>query len=258
LIRNRQNVLVLRIRFHLKDDFAVCAMDPSIDRPKINQDLESLESGKLLAQGAKALGITLSGHQLEQFMDYLTLLRKWNRVINLTGLRSDEEIVLKHFLDSLSLLPHLADGARIMDLGSGAGFPGLPIKIARPGQPVTLAEASTKKVSFLKEAIRRLNLGGAQVLQGYLGKRSASFLRSQQFEIITTRGVGKLFDLLAGVYPYLPVGGKLLLMKGKEGLKEISPKKVEIGRKGFRMEKPISLTLPFLNQERILIFLTKT
>ena len=198
-----------------------------------------------------------SAHQLKQFMDYLALLVKWNRVVNLTALRSIKEILVKHFLDSLTPLPYLPEEARIMDLGSGAGFPGLPIKIVRPDQSVTLVDAAAKKISFLKEVIRQLNLRNTQVFQGYLGKRSGSFLGSDQFEIIITRAVGKPIELLTGVYPYLPVGGKLLLLKGKEGLKEISALKEEIQKKGFRIEIPIGLTLPFLDQERTLVFLTK-
>ena len=227
------------------------------DRPNPIKDIDPVEGKRFLEQGAKALGISLSADQLGQFMDYLALLRKWNRVINLTALHSTEEIVVKHFLDSLTLLPYLPEEARILDLGSGAGFPGLPIKIVRPGQAITLVDASAKKISFLKEVVRCLNLSGTRVLQGFVSKRSPALLGSDRFEIIVARAVGKLIDLLSGVYPYLEKGGKLLLMKGREGPQEISLLKDEIEKRGFRIEAPIGLTLPFLEQERILIFLTK-
>ncbi len=203
------------------------------------------------------MGVSLSGRQSEQFMDYLGLLLKWDRAFNLTGLRSCQEIVVKHFLDSLTLLPHLPEEARIMDLGSGAGFPGLPIKIVRPDQPITLVDASAKKATFLKEVIRRLNLHDIHVVQGYLGKRASSFLGPIRFDIIITRAVGKPIELLAGVSPYLPRGGKFCLMKGKEGLQEILALKDEILKKGFRIETTIELTLPFLDQKRTLVFLTQ-
>lgn len=227
------------------------------DKSIIHQAIDPAEGKRLLKQGAKTLGISLSAYQLEQFMDYLDLLVKWNRVFNLTSLRSGKEIIVKHFLDSLTVLPYLPEEARILDLGSGAGFPGMPIKIARPGQSVTLVDAAAKKISFLKEVVRRLNLGDTPVLQGYLSKRSPAFLGSDRFEVIVTRAVGKLIDLLNGVVPCLPEGGRLLLMKGREGPQEISLLKGEIQKKGFRIEAPISLTLPFLDQERTLIFMTK-
>ncbi len=104
--------------------------------------------------------------------------------------------MVKHFLDSLTLLPYLPEEARILDLGSGAGFPGLPIKIVRPGQAITLVDAAAKKISFLKEVVRRLNLSDTRVLQGFVSKRSPALLGSDRFEIIVARAVGKLIDLV--------------------------------------------------------------
>jgi len=226
-------------------------------KPDIIPDLDPSEGQRLLKQGAEALGVALSPRQLEQFMDFLIILRKWNRHVNLTGFRSCREIIIKHFLDSLTPLPYLPAKARILDLGSGAGFPGLPIKIARPDQPITLIDASAKKISFLKEAARHLNLPPISIFQTYLGKRTSFRFEANQFEIVITRAVGKTIDLLTGVYPYLPYGGKLLFMKGRQGPEEVSALKVQIQERGFRLETPIVLTLPLLEQERTLIFITK-
>ncbi len=227
------------------------------NKASINPDLDPAEGKRLLEQGAQVLRIPLSTHHLEQFMDYLALLVKWDRIVNLTGLRSCKEIIVKHFLDSLTPLPYLPEEARILDLGSGAGFPGLPIAICRPNQSVTLIDASTKKVNFLKEAARHLDLRNTRVIQGYLGKEPLPLLESNQFDIITARAIGKLKELLSGVSGYLPLGGKFILMKGRQGLKEIADLEVEIQKKGFQIETPIFLNLPYLDQERILIFLTK-
>ncbi len=124
----------------------------------------------LLRRGTRTLGLDLSPPQLDQFLTYLDLLLKWNRRINLTALRSPDDIITRHFLDSLLLLPHLPETGRLLDIGSGAGFPGLPLKIARPGLSVDLVEATTKKASFLKEAVRRLGLSGVNVFPVFLGK----------------------------------------------------------------------------------------
>ncbi len=237
--------------------FQLLSESPMREKSTAIEDLDPVEGKGFLEQGAKALGISLSAYQLEQFIDYLALLRKWNRVFNLTSLCSCKEIMVKHFLDSLTLLPYLPEEARILDLGSGAGFPGLPIKIVRPGQAITLIDAVDKKISFLKEVVRRLNLGDTRVLQGFVGKKSPDLLGSERFEIIVARAVGKLIDLVDGGSPHLAKGGKLLLMKGREGLQEISLLKVKIQERGFRIEAPIDVTVPFLEQERILIFLTK-
>jgi 16S rRNA (guanine527-N7)-methyltransferase len=221
-------------------------------------DLDPAEGKRLLNQGALRLGISLSSHQLDQFLYYLFLLQKSNRLFNLTGLHSSRDIIIKHFLDSLTPLPYLSEDARIMDLGSGAGFPGLPIQICRPDQSITLIDASNKKCNFLKEVVRHLQLQNTLVVQGYLGKESLPLLGSIQFDLIIFRAVGKLKKLLSGVNRYLPTGGKLMLMKGKQGLQEIADLEIEIRKKGFQIEPPIFLKLPYLDQERILIYLTKT
>ncbi len=230
---------------------------PSRKKPDIIENFDPSECRLLLKRGAESLGIALSSRQLEQFMNYLDLLSKWNRHINLTGLRSCREIILKHFLDSLTPLPYISNKARVLDLGSGAGFPGLPIKIVRPNQPVTLIEASAKKVSFLKEAARHLMLGSLSIYQTFLGGGPSHLSDTDFFDIIILRAVGKTVNLLTVADPYLMPGGKILFMKGPKGPQEISALKAQINDKGFQEEAPIVLTLPFLEQERYLIFLTK-
>jgi 16S rRNA (guanine527-N7)-methyltransferase len=227
------------------------------EKPAIIQDLKPEEGKHLLQQGAEALGMALSPRQLEQFMGYLTLLVKWNRHINLTGLRSFREIIIKHFLDSLTPLPHLPEKANLLDLGTGAGFPGLPIKIARPHQPVTLIEASAKKVSFLKETIRFLKLGSIPIYQTYLGKGPLLSPATGPFDMVVTRAVGKTINILVAIDCFLKPGGKVLFMKGPGGFEEIYSLRAQVQARGFRLEAPIFLSLPLLGQERTLIFVTK-
>lgn len=229
----------------------------SREKPNFIQDLDPEEGKHLLQQGAASMGVNLSSRQLEQFLSYLSLLIKWNRHMNLTGLRSCREIMMKHFLDSLTPLPYLPKEARILDLGSGAGFPGLPIKIARSAQSVTLIESSAKKVSFLKEAVRYLEVGSVPIFQTFLGKGSSPLSGINPFDIIISRAVGNLVGLLSAAGPYLPFGGKIMLMKGRQGAEEIFKSRSQIQEKGFRIEAPVVLFLPFLGQERQLIFLSK-
>jgi 16S rRNA (guanine527-N7)-methyltransferase len=211
----------------------------------------------LLREGAEKLGITLSRHQLNQFMNYLSLLLKWNRRLNLTALHSSQEIIPKHFLDSLLPLPYIPEAAKVLDVGSGAGFPGLPIKITRPLQPLTLIDSSAKKISFLKEVIRSLSLTAVEVRQAYLGKGSPFRQTYELFDIIITRAVGKPLELLTAAHPYLKIKGQVILMQGLKGSEEIRGMDPQIKRKGFRLAPPVVLTLPFLEQKRVLLFLEK-
>jgi 16S rRNA (guanine527-N7)-methyltransferase len=229
----------------------------SREKPDTIQDINQEEGKLLLKKGAEALKIGLSARQLEQFMEYLTLLSQWNRHVNLTGLRSSGEIIIKHFLDSLTPLLFLPEKIRLLDLGTGAGFPGLPIKIVRPDQPVVLIEASAKKVSFLKEAVRYLKLGHVPIYQTYLGEGPPRIKETGPFEIVATRAAGKTMNLLTAADPYLRSGGKVLFMKGPKGSEEIFNLKDRILDKGFRIETPIPLTLPLSGQKRTLIFITK-
>lgn len=229
-----------------------------LNKAPVRKNLNNEEARDLLEEGASAMGISLSPQQTQQFMDYLILLQKWNRAINLTALHQGKEIIVKHFLDSLTVLPYLPEEFRLLDLGSGPGFPGLPIRIMRPHQEIVLMEASAKKVSFLKEVIRRLGLDKTQVLQVFLKKGSPlPHTLKNPFNVVTTRAVGKLPEILAGVKNLLAFGGKLILMKGRKGLEEMASMEYLIDKLGFQMEKPIFLTLPLLNQERTLIILTR-
>jgi 16S rRNA (guanine527-N7)-methyltransferase len=225
--------------------------------PGFQENLKPEEGRSWVEQGAKALGISILEHQIDQFIDYLRLLQKWNRVINLTGIHSWRDIIVKHFLDSLTLLPHLPMESSILDLGSGAGFPGLPIKVVRPTQEMTLIEASAKKVSFLKEVVRHLGLRDIRILQGFLNKKSPDLFAQKPFDIITTRAVGIFPGVLAVAQGLLSSGGRLILMKGSKGFQELTAMEAVIQKMGFQIEAPIFLTLPILNQERILIFLRK-
>lgn len=232
---------------------------PALKKPVSVVDWTVEVSRRRLKEGAAALEISLLDSQINAFMEYLNLLEKWNRTINLTGLQTRQEMIVKHFLDSLTIIPYLPETFRLLDLGSGAGLPGLPIKIMRPDQEVTLIEASAKKASFLREAVRRLHLPDLFVVHLFLSTPIASRPELEKpFDIMTSRAVGRLPELLSLAQNLLSMGGKLMLLKGKKGLEEIMAVKDLTEKMGFQIEEPVFRTLPFLNQERTLIFLTRT
>ncbi len=220
-------------------------------------DLDRRESEAILQTGAQALGITLTPGQIDQFLIYRDLLKHWNRRWNLTALRSDSEIIIKHFLDSLLPLPYLPDRASLLDIGSGAGFPGLPLKIARPSLSVTLLESSGKKISFLKEVARNLQLKDLAVVQGFLGKGSPFRWNGTPFDLAISRAVGQPLPLLSAVRPWLKTKGRILFLKGPRGEQEFQKLEQEIRKRGFGINRSVMTTLPVLHQKRVLIFLEK-
>ncbi len=116
------------------------------------------EHRRLLIEGSKSFGLFLDGKTVGDFDLYLRELLKWNQKINLTAVRTEKEVVLKHFLDSISTIPYLPESGSLLDIGSGAGFPGIPLKIVKPGLRVTLIDSVRKKVDFQRHMIRTLGL----------------------------------------------------------------------------------------------------
>ncbi|MFA5110639.1 MAG: 16S rRNA (guanine(527)-N(7))-methyltransferase RsmG [Desulfobaccales bacterium] len=167
----------------------------------------------LLSEGVAALGLTLSPAILEQFGIYLEELKLWNARINLTGLKDDRDIVIKHFLDSLAVLPFLDSVPSLLDLGSGAGFPGLVLKLARPEMALTLVEAREKKTAFLECLVSRFRLTGVQVVQAHLTPSQARKWEPKVAALVS-RAALFLPRLLEVAAPLLAPGGLLLALKG--------------------------------------------
>lgn len=204
---------------------------------------------ELLIWGAGELGVKLSEEQIELFERYLLLLNKWNAKMNLTAIREEEDQIVLLLLDSLAVVPAIEELAekggptgpplRIMDLGSGTGAPGIPVKIARPEWEMTLVESREKKATFLKEAARELGLSGLIVLQG-----RAEDTVSGKFDIILAKAVGDLGKLTGICGRLLRTGGALAAMKGPDPDDELKKDRAKIEQNGFRVQDIQSYQLP--------------
>jgi len=181
---------------------------------------------RLLQDGAAALEISLPPEALSHFRIYLQELQTWNARVNLTGLRSDREIVIKGFLDSLAALPLLHDAPTLADLGSGAGFPGLALKLARPDLILTLVESRGKKAAFLEYLSALLGLSGVEVVQARLTPRLPREW-GPRFAAVTSRAAFSLEEFLKLAAPVLLPGGRALAFKGAEP----PPREIEAARR---------------------------
>ena len=146
----------------------------------------------------------------------------WNKKINLTSITTPEEIAEKHFIDSLAIVSYLAPGAKILDMGTGAGFPGIPLKIALPDLEMTLIDASVKKISFVKHIIRVLGLKGIKAQHIRADDLSQRLTQSDKFEVVTCRAFSTLNDFLSLALPFLSAGGSALALKGNFPIDEIN------------------------------------
>lgn len=175
-----------------------------------------------LAQGASAFGLALSDKQLALFATYQQLLLEWNQRLNLTAIDQPREIQLRHFLDSLSCVLVTGDlsGRRLIDIGSGAGFPGLPLKLLYPGLQLTLVESVAKKTRFLEELVATLGLESVTILAERaetLGRQPA---HREQYDWATARAVAAMPVLAEYLLPLVRVGGRMLAQKGAAAAEE--------------------------------------
>lgn len=172
---------------------------------------------KTLSEGAAEIGVRLGTAELERFVAYHREILLWNRRMNLVSERSSREIVVRHFLDSLTPAPFLErPQGSLIDLGSGGGFPGIPLRIALPDLQLSLVETSRKKSSFLSHIVRTLALDGVQVLRERVETLTAGKTLSGRFDAVISRAAFKLPELLRMAAFFLKPGGQLIAMKGPD------------------------------------------
>ncbi|KLI98996.1 16S rRNA (guanine(527)-N(7))-methyltransferase RsmG [Luteimonas sp. FCS-9] len=181
-------------------------------------------------------------------LDYLALLARWNRTYNLTAIRDPREMVVRHLLDSLAMVPHVAGLPTLADLGTGPGLPGIPLAIALPGLRVTLVESNGKKARFLREAVRQLGLDNAEVAES----RIEALARPGAFAAITARALATLPDILAAGGHLPAADGRLLAMKGVRPDEEIAALPA-----GWRLEAIHPLRVPGLDADRHLVVVAR-
>ncbi len=214
---------------------------------------------ELLLQGANALGLSIGSNQWEQFAAYSALLKEWNEKMNLTAIVDDDGIAIKHFLDSILPLAHIdfPEGASLADVGTGAGFPGLPIKIVRPDFQVTLIDALNKRVKFLETVCDALHLSGVSCIHGRAEDLGKDKDYREQFDVLTSRAVANLKVLCEYCLPFVKVGGVFVALKAQEVEEELLTAKPMIGTLGGKVEQVIDAPLPQTDMMRKLVVIRK-
>jgi 16S rRNA (guanine527-N7)-methyltransferase len=196
-----------------------------------------------LERGVTALGVSLDESQIAQLERYLAILDKWNRVYNLTAIRERGRMVTHHLLDSLAIVPYVR-GPRVLDVGSGAGLPGIPLAIAKRDLLVTLIDSNEKKAAFLQQVIAELHITNAAVR----AERVESCRVSMHFDTIVSRAFADLADFVVSSRHLLAQGGKFVAMKGVHANDQVERLPL-----GFRVRETIDLEVPQLDAERHLV-----
>ena len=209
---------------------------------------------EILRKGSLELGLSLTDSQTGAFIKYLSELQAWNKKINLTSITDGKEIIIKHFLDSLTPVRLLSGVQTLLDIGSGAGFPGLPLKIAIPALKVTMLDTVEKKVHFIRHMIRTLDLEGAKALSGRVESPELIESLASSFDCVTSRAFTELKAFVALARPYIRQGGMLLAMKGPAVEAELK----EMGHvEGFSEPEVHHMEVPFSDRTTSLVIMRR-
>ena len=206
-----------------------------------------MSQAAILAQGIAEAGLPIDAQKQQKLLAYLTLMQKWNKVHNLTAVRDADEMVLLHLLDSLVVLPFI-DGKALLDVGSGAGLPGIPLAICLPDLKVTVIDSNNKKVSFMRQAKAELGIDNLEVLGG----RVEEIAPNRKFDMVISRAFSDLDLFISLTHQLCEAQGKWLAMKGVYPEAELAELEKNTGITASKTEE---LKVPGLAAQRHLVFL---
>lgn len=219
--------------------------------------MEKSEFEEIMKKYLERIDINLDEEQISKFYNYMNLLLEWNEKINLTAITEFSEVILKHFIDSLTINKHVKENSNLIDVGTGAGFPGIPIKILRGDINVTLLDSLNKRINFLNEVIGELNLEKIISIHSRVEEFGKDNKYREKFDIVTSRAVANLSTLSEYMLPLTKVGGICICMKGSEIKEEIQNSKKAIEILGGKISQIEEFNLPNSDIKRTIVVITK-
>ena len=219
--------------------------------------MESEKFKSVLVEKAKLIGIEITESQAEKFYTYMCLLLEWNEKMNLTAITDPMEVIIKHFIDSITISKEIENGKKVIDVGTGAGFPGIPLKIVRPDISVTFLDSLNKRITFLNAVIEALELENVETIHGRIEELGRNKKHREIYDYATSRAVANLAVLSEYMLPMVKVGGKCICMKGANVEEEILDAKKAVQILGGRIEKVDEFLLADTDMKRNIIVIEK-
>ena len=212
-----------------------------------------------LKDGALSYGIELSPQQISDFMAYMALLREWNEKINLTAIIEPEEIITKHFLDSMSVYAtgYVQENTSVIDVGTGAGFPGLVMKIAKPEIKLTLLDSLAKRLNFLQTVCNEANIDDVNFVHARAEDGGQNPEYREKYDVAVARAVANMSTLSEYLLPFVKVGGYFIAMKGPLADEELEKAKKAIAILGGEIEKVEEVQVPFTDLRHRIVIVKK-
>lgn len=212
---------------------------------------------ELMCSYGEQIDIKFNDKHLNQFYEYMNLLLEWNEKINLTAITEPEEIILKHFIDSLTINKYIEKNKTLADVGTGAGFPGIPLKIYRPDLNVTLVDSLNKRINFLNEVISDLDLKDINTVHSRIEDFGKDKKYRESFDYVTARAVANLTTLSEYLIPISKINGQCICMKGNDIEEEVKNSKNAINLLGGKIDKVDYFELPNSDISRNVIIIDK-
>ena len=215
------------------------------------------EFEKEIIEYMEELEIKLSTEQAEMFFKYMNLLLEWNEKINLTAITDEEEVIVKHFVDSITISKYIPTGTSLIDVGTGAGFPGIPLGIIRNDLEIVLLDSLQKRINFLEVVIRELRLENIKTVHARAEEFGKNNKYREKFDVATSRAVANLSTLSEYLLPLVKVGGVVICMKGCAIEEELNNSKKAINVLGGKVTRVFEFNLPKTDIKRNIVLVDK-
>lgn len=219
--------------------------------------MERESFSKELIEKTKKVNIEIDDKKEEQFYNYMKLLLEWNEKINLTAITEQNDIILKHFIDSITINKYIEQSNSIIDIGTGAGFPGIPLKIMNQNKKITLVDSLNKRINFLNEVCKEISLENIQCIHARAEELASDLEYRENYETVVSRAVARLNVLIEYMLPFVKKGGLCICMKGPNIDRELEEAKNAIKVLGGKIKSVESFFLPDSDIERNVIIIEK-